>query len=173
MPLETGTTLADLDRTYPLAGDPTSQGDDHLRLLKSILKDQFPGSGGDGFSKTIVATEDEINSLTGVTGNIQGQLDGKVDAGATVSFEDITCENLTVNQTATIASGEVTNLTSSDATISTGNITTANVTTLNLGSWRISLAGSDLVFSNGANRVRFHADGRITAGNNVTAYGTP
>lgn len=64
MGLETGTTIAQLDATWPVgASDPKSQGDDHLRLLKSVLKTQFPGSGGLGFNVPIVAKESDLNAL--------------------------------------------------------------------------------------------------------------
>lgn len=76
MPLETGTTLSKLDKTWPLSGDPTNQGDDHLRLIKSILKTQFPGVDGNGFKIPIVATEYEINHLDGVVENIQSAING-------------------------------------------------------------------------------------------------
>jgi len=42
MGLETGTTINELDPSWPLPNDPVSQGDDHLVLLKKILKAQFP-----------------------------------------------------------------------------------------------------------------------------------
>ena len=67
MPVETSTTLAGLDDTYPLGGDPKSQGDDHLRLIKSVLKAQFPGVNGDGYNIPITATEAELNGLHGFT----------------------------------------------------------------------------------------------------------
>src|SRR5512144_2167585 len=44
MGLETGTYIADLVPTNPLATDLESQGDDHLRLLKSVLQATFPGA---------------------------------------------------------------------------------------------------------------------------------
>lgn len=75
MPLETGVTISDLDETWPLGGDFTSRGDDHLRLIKSVLKTQFPGALGDGFDTVINATEDELNYLTGLTSNVQDQID--------------------------------------------------------------------------------------------------
>jgi hypothetical protein len=75
MPLETGDFISDLDSSYPLGGDPVNKGDDHLRLIKHVMKTTFPGETGLGFSKTIIATEDEINFLTGVTANVQAQLD--------------------------------------------------------------------------------------------------
>ena len=63
MPLENASTISELDSTWPLGLDSSSRGDDHLRLLKAVLKAQFPGSGGQGFSKPITVTEDELNTL--------------------------------------------------------------------------------------------------------------
>ncbi|RKY42324.1 MAG: hypothetical protein DRP85_03295 [Candidatus Makaraimicrobium thalassicum] len=73
MPLESATVIAELEETYPLGGDPTAQGDNHLRLLKSVLQLQFPGELGGGFDIPIVATETELNHLVGVSDNIQDQ----------------------------------------------------------------------------------------------------
>lgn len=43
MALESGTYVSDLVPTNPSgAADPKSQGDDHLRLIKSVLKNTFP-----------------------------------------------------------------------------------------------------------------------------------
>lgn len=42
MPLETGTYIADLVTSNPVSTDGLSQGDDHLRLIKSVLKATFP-----------------------------------------------------------------------------------------------------------------------------------
>ena len=75
MPLESTTTIAGLDQSYPLGGDPTNKGDDHLRLIKSVLKTMFPGAGGSGFSIPVTATEAELNYLSGLTSNAQDQLD--------------------------------------------------------------------------------------------------
>ena len=63
MGLETGTTIAQLSATDPLSTDPRSQGDDHLRLIKAVLKAQFPGAAGFGFAIPITATEAEINNI--------------------------------------------------------------------------------------------------------------
>ena len=45
MSLETGTYISDLVTSNPLASDVTSQGDDHIRLLKSTLQSTFPATG--------------------------------------------------------------------------------------------------------------------------------
>lgn len=44
MALETATLVSDLVITNPASGDPVSQADDHLRLVKSVLQNQFPDS---------------------------------------------------------------------------------------------------------------------------------
>lgn len=63
MPLENASTISELDSTWPLGLDSSSRGDDHLRLLKAVLKAQFPGSGGQGYSKPITVSEDDLNAL--------------------------------------------------------------------------------------------------------------
>jgi len=75
MPLETGTSIAQLNAFWPLSSDPVNQGEDHLQLIKSVLKAQFPGEAGEGFAIPITATEAEINFLEGAQSNIQQQID--------------------------------------------------------------------------------------------------
>ena len=74
MPLENATTLSGLDSTWPLGLDSASRGDDHLRLLKAVLKAQFPGAGGQGFSKPITVTEDQLNALPQHVADITGKM---------------------------------------------------------------------------------------------------
>jgi len=63
MGLETGTTISSLITSNPTSSDPVNQGDDHIRLIKSVLQAQFPGSTSTGFNTAITATEAELNSL--------------------------------------------------------------------------------------------------------------
>ena len=42
MALETGNYIDDLVITNPTASDPISQGDDHLQLIKKVVKQSFP-----------------------------------------------------------------------------------------------------------------------------------
>lgn len=58
MALETGTYISDLVATNPTATDPKSQGDDHLRLLKSTIKASFPNVSG-----AVSATHTELNDV--------------------------------------------------------------------------------------------------------------
>jgi len=79
MALETSTTISGLVSANPTAIDAVSQGDDHLRLIKSVLKAQFPGAGGTGFSIPITATEAEINQLAGL-------IAGSIPSGTKMPF---------------------------------------------------------------------------------------
>ena len=67
MGLETGSTISSFITSNPTSSDPVNQGDDHLRLIKSVLQAQFPGVGGLGYATTITATEAELNALHGFT----------------------------------------------------------------------------------------------------------
>jgi len=75
MGIESGTTIEDLQVSWPTKDDYVLDGDNHIRLIKSVLQSQFPGVGGGGFASVITATEDEINSLSGANSNIQQQID--------------------------------------------------------------------------------------------------
>jgi hypothetical protein len=68
MSLESATYIDGLVAANPVAGDNFSQGDDHLRLMKAVLKASFPGISG-----AATATHTEINYLVGVTSAIQTQ----------------------------------------------------------------------------------------------------
>ena len=58
MALEAGTFIDSLVATNPTATDSKSQGDDHLRLLKSTLKATFPNING-----AVTVTDEAINNL--------------------------------------------------------------------------------------------------------------
>ncbi len=72
MALETGTYISDLVATNPVASDAKSQGDDHIRLIKSTVKATFPNVSG-----AVTPTHTELNYVDGVTSAIQTQIDGK------------------------------------------------------------------------------------------------
>lgn len=46
MALETATYIDDLVTSNPSAADPTEQGDDHIRMIKTVLKNTFPNLDG-------------------------------------------------------------------------------------------------------------------------------
>lgn len=78
MTVETASYISQLDPTYPAAGDPKSEGDNHLRLVKTVLKTQFPNFG----TNAITATAAEVNYLVGVTSGVQAQLNTLTSAKA-------------------------------------------------------------------------------------------
>lgn len=84
MPLEIAENFEDLDQSWPLQGDFIQEGDDHVRTLKKVLKQVFPGVGGQGLNQPILTTEDELNFSQGVTSSIQTQLDALVASIALV-----------------------------------------------------------------------------------------
>ena len=61
MGLETATYISQLVDTNPTSSDPVSQGDDHLRLIKSVLQDQFTTLG----AAAVTTTAAELNLLDG------------------------------------------------------------------------------------------------------------
>ena len=64
MAKETATYISQLVATNPVASDSVSVGDDHLRMLKTVLKTQFSGLSG---TTAISSSEAELNILDGVT----------------------------------------------------------------------------------------------------------
>ena len=64
MAKETATYISQLVATNPVASDSVSVGDDHLRMLKTVLKTQFSGLTG---TTAIASSEAELNILDGVT----------------------------------------------------------------------------------------------------------
>ena len=62
MALETATYIDGLVTTNPTGLDPKSQGDDHIRLLKSTIKATLPNITG-----PVTASQAELNILDGAT----------------------------------------------------------------------------------------------------------
>lgn len=68
MPLENATTISQLDEQWPHGGDGVDRGDDHIRLIKHVLKSTFPGPSvnnqpGQGFSVPITVDPILLNDL--------------------------------------------------------------------------------------------------------------
>lgn len=64
MPLEAATFIQSLDATNPTSGDRKSQGDDHLRLIKSVLKSTFPNATSKFYFPTVVVLGANITLTT-------------------------------------------------------------------------------------------------------------
>jgi microcystin-dependent protein len=61
LPLETATLIKDLVTSNPAASDPLSASDDHMRLIKSVLKTQFPN-----LLAAITASDVDLNATTAI-----------------------------------------------------------------------------------------------------------
>lgn len=86
MGLETNVrTIADLNPLFPSETDPIVQGDNHIRNIKTALKDTFPNITGpvtptqEQLNKLAAVTVSaaEINSLSGVSGNLTELIDDR------------------------------------------------------------------------------------------------
>ena len=113
MGLETGTYIDSLNSSNPTATDAVSEGDDHLRLIKSTVKATFPN-----LSNAVTSTHTELNLLDGVTANttelnfVDVATLGTVEASKAVTADankDITgARNLTITGTISAGSGLIT-----------------------------------------------------------------
>jgi hypothetical protein len=64
MPVETATYISQLSATNPLGTDAISEGDNQIRLVKSVLQAQFTSLG----AAAVTATAAEVNLIDGYTG---------------------------------------------------------------------------------------------------------
>ena len=64
MGVETATYISQLSTTNPLGSDPISEGDQQIRLLKTVLQAQFSGLSG---TTAFTSSGSELNILDGVT----------------------------------------------------------------------------------------------------------
>jgi len=73
MALETFNYIDSLNTANPTATDNVSEGDDHIRGIKTTLKNTFPN-----VNAAVSPTDEELNYVDGVTSAIQTQLDAKI-----------------------------------------------------------------------------------------------
>ena len=87
MALETATYISQLTATNPTTSDSVAQGDDHLRMLKTVLKTQFSGLTG---TTAVSSTAAELNILDGVTSTAAelNILDGVTSTAAELNILD-------------------------------------------------------------------------------------
>ena len=153
MGLESASYISELDDTNPVVGDPVGEGDDHLRLIKTVLQTQFPNLT----AGAVNTTQTEMNLLDGVTalvslatdqswsGSQRGTpsvvTDGTLDLDTANNFkytpaanDDLEFSNETAGQ-----AGFITLINPSAYTISLGSEVKKGA------SWDVSTAGTYLV----------------------------
>lgn len=88
MTVETATHIDDLDETLPAGGDVKSEGDNHLRLLKDVLKTSFTGSS---WPRALQSWADKSSATVAKSANatVVAADDGKLFLGdaTTASFQ--------------------------------------------------------------------------------------
>lgn len=116
MPLETGTYINSLVATNPAATDALSVADDHLRLIKSTIKNTFPSVTG-----AVNATHSELNV---VDGSISATPTTLVDADRMVINDDGTMKQVALTDLQTYLGS---NLAVTSSMITDGAIQTADI----------------------------------------------
>ena len=162
MALETGTYVNALVSSNPASTDGLAQADDHIRLIKTTLKNTLPNATG-----AITASHSELNVLDGATATTAelNALSGLTASTAELNHTDGVTSNLQtqMNTKAPIASPTFTG---------TATVPSASITTVDFGDWTISQSGSNLVFSHsGTARFKLTSAGALTVSNDVTGFG--
>lgn len=102
MAIESAAFISDLNTSNPPGSDPVGQADDHIRLLKSVLKATFPNLTG-----AVSVTQSQLNTALVPTGSIllwsgatssipsgwalcNGQTVAKTDGSGNITTPDLT-----------------------------------------------------------------------------------
>lgn len=166
MALETGSYVNSLVTSNPASTDGLAQADDHLRLIKSTIKNTLPNITG-----AVTSTQAELNALTGFAGST-----ADLTYAASLRATGVTNTQFTHLDGVTSAIQTQVDLKAplaSPTFTGTLNAPTANVTTVDLGDWTVTQTGTNLVFSTGGvGKMKLDATGNLTVVGNVTGYGT-
>lgn len=132
MGIESATWIGDLDETLPAAGDNISQADDHMRLIKDVLKNQFTSLG----SAAVTATAAEINTLNDTANNFVTSFNTRqgdvTPAASDYDADQVDYDNATSGLTATNVQDAVDEVAASiaDHWVDLGTMTTTGTQTL-------------------------------------------
>lgn len=101
MAVEAANYISELDQTRPQGSDLISEGDNHITLVKKVVKQSFPNVSG-----AVSATNVQLSYVTGVTSAIQTQIDSRVaksDPSSSIYGVDTGAENALVATVGSIA----------------------------------------------------------------------
>ena len=159
MPIEPNVSyIDDLNVSNPPATDPLSQVDEHLRLIKTAVKQSFPNISG-----AVTATQSVLNGL-----------DGRVSALEGADSAAIANNSGTPAFASGITAGEIRNLIDLGTAdnvifnqVGTGTLTFDN------GMWKFVTSGTDLIIKyNNVNRYKFSSGGTFRAFDDAIAKAT-
>lgn len=100
MTIETASFINGLNASLPAASDPKSEGDDHLRLIKTTVKATFPNITG-----AVTPTQADLNVLAGAA---SGAVSGLNVATQAASNNTTLAASTAMVQAAILASSGVT-----------------------------------------------------------------
>ena len=81
MPVESASYISQLNTSNPTASDNISEGDDHLRLIKSVLQTQFPSLA----TTAVTQSSAQMNKLGFETGSIMMFASNSIPSTQTIS----------------------------------------------------------------------------------------
>ena len=166
MSLENANFIDGLVSTNPVAVDPLSQADDHIRLLKSTVKATFPNVTG-----AITSNHSELNTLDGYTGTT-ADFNYLVTLNATgvTDTEYSYLSGATSNLQAQISGISTTLVSDPSPTLAADLDTDGNAITF--GSWTISIDGSNNLSFAYAGDVKLvmTAAGALQVEDDITAF---
>lgn len=84
MPVETASYISQLNPAYPAGTDSKSQGDDQLKLIKSVLQTQFPNLG----ASAVTVTAAELNAVPSLS--LPPSIVDISDSGGTITWNTTT-----------------------------------------------------------------------------------
>ncbi len=190
MGLESATFISQLVATNPLGDDDYATADDHLRLIKAVLKSQFPNFVAaamnatvaelnklDGFTGVVAdfnilsgadaggLSATELMFLNGVTSALQAQLDGKAASAHAHTGAEISNLDTADTTTGIFADARIPNLNASK--ITAGVLAAARVATHTgdvTGQTALAIAANAVSLAKMADMATASFIGRNTAG---------
>ena len=81
MTVESANYISQLSTSNPAAGDNISEGDDHIRLVKTVLQTQFPNLG----TAAVNPTAAQLNKLGFETGTVMMYASNSIPTTQTIS----------------------------------------------------------------------------------------
>jgi len=168
MSIETANFISELVPTNPLAGDPISQGDDHIRMIKAALQKTFPNADGEQYvpatpnsdGSTPMADGGQWVENTSVTTDSSGKLTAATVEAATVTADTVGATD--VNTTDASVSGTLV-----APTITTTNVTATGTVSANILQGSESMT-TNTVYAGPVNCSTLSATGNITSTGSIT-----
>lgn len=114
MGLEVATKISELVSTNPLSSDLASTGDDHMRLIKAVLKVAFPGAGTSllGVASSVAGTNTITASMTGLTAYTTGMVviftpANNCTGATTINIESLGAKSIVKGDGTALESGDL------------------------------------------------------------------